>query len=95
MNKEQRIRATIDAMNWLNLAGWDDAKISKALYKGTGRADYIQRLRNGSVMRDRVFRRLMLLVQDVNVSQIATITTTETTPTRWQRFTAWIRSLLS
>jgi len=97
MNKEQRRRSTIDALNWLNLAGWDDAKIANVIYstKTAKRHQIIANIRNGSVMRDTVFRRLMLLVQDVNSSQIDIIAETVETPSAWRRFTAWIRSLLS
>jgi len=97
MKREQRRRSTIDALNWLNLAGWDDAKIAKVIYSTKNRRgdELIANIRNGSVMRDTVFRRLMLLVQDVNSSQIDIIAETVETPSRWRRFTGWIRSLLS
>jgi DNA-binding CsgD family transcriptional regulator len=97
MNKEQRRRSTIDALNWLNLAGWDDAKIANVIYsiKTNDRHLILANIRNGSVMRDTVFRRLMLLVQDVNSSQMDIIAETTAAPSGWQRFTRWIGSLLS
>ena len=97
MKREQRRRSTIDALDWLNLAGWDDAKIAKVIYSTKNRrgGELIANIRKGSMMRDIVFRRLMLLVQDVNSSQIDIIAETNAAPSGWQRFTRWIGSLLS
>jgi len=91
---EQRRQATADALNWLNRRGWDDRRIAKRIYlaRNGKQTENIANIRNGAVMRERVFERLMSLVEEVKGNRPEMIANCKVTLSLWQRFKQWIAS---
>ncbi|MFZ9272055.1 MAG: hypothetical protein ACO24B_01425 [Ilumatobacteraceae bacterium] len=101
MNTWQKKKTTIEALDWLNANGWDDRKIAKSIYsvnnkKGKQQIEAVRHV-SGCMLRDKTFNKLMMLVTIVQSSQRMTqaFQIEEERPSLWQRFTGWLRSLLS
>ena len=99
MNKEQKRKTTIEALDWLNANGWDDRRIAKSIYSTTNKKAkrQLQAIRDGWTLRDATFNKLMMLVTIVQSSQRMTqaFQIKEERPSLWRRFTGWLKSLLS
>jgi excisionase family DNA binding protein len=67
LDKGKQRQATIAALDSLNLAGWTDEMISETIYskRSNDRKRYIKNVRNGALMTEKVFNRLVSLAESV------------------------------